>query len=144
MSYKYLGHEIYRRRDNQTTELVRLLCQIDLDIFRQVELCFQIRKVNHDKKNRLKNPIQVSQRAMKRAMLIVSLRDKIRNREKRRGWCYRNIAILKWNWAGHVARMTKNRWTKQMLDYEPRDEAYRNRGGTPIRWTDDIKRCNAN
>lgn len=26
------------------------------------------------------------------------------------------VAILKWNWAGHIARMRENRWTKRIID----------------------------
>ncbi|GJQ77305.1 hypothetical protein Trydic_g20725 [Trypoxylus dichotomus] len=40
----------------------------------------------------------------------------------------RTILHLKWNWAGHVARLTDGRWTKRILQWRPRSEAYRSRG----------------
>lgn len=48
------------------------------------------------------------------SMLGVSLRDKIRNEELRRRAKkvinpMEKITHLKWNWAGHVARMSDNR-----------------------------------
>jgi len=43
----------------------------------------------------------------------VSLRDKIRNKELRRRTkvtdAIERVTHLKWNWAGHVARMSGNR-----------------------------------
>ncbi|KAL0819971.1 hypothetical protein ABMA28_007968 [Loxostege sticticalis] len=52
--------------------------------------------------------------AMERAMLGVSLRDRIRNEEIRRRTkvtdIARRIANLKWQWAGHIARRTDGRW----------------------------------
>jgi len=30
------------------------------------------------------------------------------------------IATLKWNWAGHIARRTDDRWTKKILEWRPR------------------------
>lgn len=46
---------------------------------------------------------------------------------------------LKWNWAGHVARMQNNRWTKRLIEWRPRADK-RSRDRPPTRWTDDIKR----
>ncbi|CAH2268857.1 jg27184 [Pararge aegeria aegeria] len=54
--------------------------------------------------------LRVSQRAMERAMLGVSLRDQIRNEEIRRRTrvtdIAQRVAKLKWQWAGHIARST--------------------------------------
>ena len=45
-------------------------------------------------------------------------------------------ARTKWKWAGHVARMIDNRWTKTVNDWCPYD---RTRTGRPsTRWRDDI------
>ncbi|KAI8420615.1 hypothetical protein MSG28_007859 [Choristoneura fumiferana] len=80
--------------------------------------------------------LKVTQRAMERAMLGVSLRDRIRNTEIRRRTKVTDIAgkicKLKWQWAGHIARRTDNRWGEKSSsgDHEPEDEA----------WTDDIVR----
>jgi hypothetical protein len=52
--------------------------------------------------------LNVTQRAMERAMLGVSLRDRIRNDEIRKRTkvteIARRIADLKWQWARHIAR----------------------------------------
>jgi hypothetical protein len=49
-----------------------------------------------------------------RAMLEVSLRDRIRNDEIRKRTkvtdIARRIADLKWQWAGHIAMRTDGRW----------------------------------
>ena len=52
-------------------------------------------------------------------------------------------ANLKWQWAGHVARLKDHRWTRKILEWKPRNTT-RNRGRPPTRWTDDIKRCAGN
>ena len=53
-------------------------------------------------------------RAMERVMLGVSLLDLIRNEEIRRGIkvtnIARRIAKLKWQWLGHIAHRTDDRW----------------------------------
>jgi hypothetical protein len=58
--------------------------------------------------------LNVTQRAMAKAMLGVSLRDRIRNDEMRKRTkvtdIARRIADLKWQWAGHNARRTDGRW----------------------------------
>ena len=57
-------------------------------------------------------------------MLGVSLRDRIRNEEIRRRTkvtdIARKISNLKWQWAGHIARRTDNRWGKKVLEWRPR------------------------
>ena len=30
------------------------------------------------------------------------------------------IREMKWNWAGHIARMKDNRWTKRLTEWQPR------------------------
>ncbi|CAG9136621.1 unnamed protein product [Plutella xylostella] len=61
--------------------------------------------------------LRVAQRAMERAMLGVSLRDRIRNEEIRRRTKVTDIAkrisTLKWQWAGHVARRADDRWSRK-------------------------------
>lgn len=55
-------------------------------------------------------PIQITQRAIERAMLgiIIRLRDKMRSTEIRRRTKVQDIiervAELKWRWVGHVGR----------------------------------------
>ena len=47
------------------------------------------------------------------------------------------ICKMKWRWAGHVARMTDNRWTIHSTEWTPRD-GRRSVGRPPKRWMDDI------
>ncbi|KAI8421195.1 hypothetical protein MSG28_008264 [Choristoneura fumiferana] len=85
--------------------------------------------------------LQVTQRAMERAMLGVSLRHRIRNTEIRRRTKVTDMAgkicKLKWKWAGHIARRTDNRWGTKVLEWRPRT-GRRSVGRPPTRWTDDI------
>jgi hypothetical protein len=64
------------------------------------------------------------QRAMERAMLGVSLRDRIRNQVIRQRVKVTDIAhrisMLKWQWAGHISRGTDNHWDKRVLEWRPR------------------------
>lgn len=89
----------------------------------------------------LLNRLGVTQRAMERAMLGVSLRDRIRNEEIRRRTKVTDIAYrvskLKWQWAGHIARRTDGRWSRRVLEWRPRT-GKRSVGRPPARWTDDI------
>ena len=45
----------------------------------------------------------------------------------------------KWRWAGHIARMKDNRWTKRCTEWQPR-RGKRSRGRPCRRWQDDITR----
>ncbi|CAH2251675.1 jg2318 [Pararge aegeria aegeria] len=56
-------------------------------------------------------------------MLGVSLRDQIRNEEIRRTRVTdiaQRVAMLKWKWAGHIARRTDGRWGSKVLEWRPR------------------------
>lgn len=167
-AYKYLGHEIKLGRDNQTAELNR---RIGLtwaaygklkEVFKSdIPMCLK-RKVFDQcvlpvltygaetltLTRKVINKIQVAQRAMERSMLNLSLRDRVPNHiiRERTGVtdAVERITTLKWNWAGHVARVKDGRWTKRILEWRPRQEAYRNRGRPPTRWSDDIKRIQHN
>ncbi|CAH2266632.1 jg19819 [Pararge aegeria aegeria] len=87
--------------------------------------------------------LRVTQRAMERAMLGVSLRDRIRNVEIRRRTkvtdIAQGVAKLKWQWAGHIVRRKDGRWGPKVLEWQPRT-GKRSVGRPPTRWTDDIKR----
>ncbi|CAH2238869.1 jg13679 [Pararge aegeria aegeria] len=67
---------------------------------------------------------RVTQRAMERAMLGVSLRDQMRNEEIRRRTrvtdIAQRVAQLKWKWAGHIARRTDGRWGLKVLRHPHR------------------------
>ena len=72
----------------------------------------------------LVHKFKVALRMMERAMLGVSLMDKIRNevirqRTKVTDSAHR-ISTLKWKWAGHVCRRTDGRWSRHVLDWRPR------------------------
>ncbi|CAH2216098.1 jg25752 [Pararge aegeria aegeria] len=87
--------------------------------------------------------LRVTQRAMERAMLGVSLRDRISNVEIRRRTrvtdMAQRVAKLKWQWAGHIVRRKDGRWGPKVLEWQPRT-GKRSVGRPPTRWTDDIKR----
>ncbi|CAH2264014.1 jg16397 [Pararge aegeria aegeria] len=87
--------------------------------------------------------LRVTQRAMERAMLGVSLRDLIRNEKIRRRTrvtdIAQRVAKLKWQWAGHIARRTDGRWGLKVLEWRPRT-GKRSVGRPQTRWTDDIRR----
>ena len=88
------------------------------------------------------NKFRVAQRAMERAMLGISLRDRHRNDwiRKKTGMTdvIHRTKSLKWQWAGHIARMNNDRWTKRILDWRPVNT--RPTGRPPERWDSDIKR----
>ncbi len=85
--------------------------------------------------------LKVAQRAMERAMLGVSLRDRIKNEDVRKRTKVSDIAQriskLKWQWAGHIARRTDGRWGRKVLEWRPRT-GKRSVGRPPARWTDDL------
>ncbi|CAH2236655.1 jg16482 [Pararge aegeria aegeria] len=87
--------------------------------------------------------LRVTQRAIERAMLGVSLRDQISNEEIRRRTKVTDIAKpvakLKCKWLGHIARRTDGRLGSKALEWRPRT-VKRSVGQPPTRWTDDIKR----
>ncbi|CAB3231006.1 unnamed protein product [Arctia plantaginis] len=91
--------------------------------------------------------LRVAQRAMERAMLGVSLRDRIRNEEIRRRTkvidIAQRISALKWQWAGHIARRTDGRWGSKVLQWRPRT-GKRSVGRPPTRWTDDLVKVAGN
>ncbi|CAH2208686.1 jg25891 [Pararge aegeria aegeria] len=64
--------------------------------------------------------LRVTQRAMERTMLGVSLRDQIRNEEIRRRSkvtdITQRVVKLKWQWAGHIVRRTDGRWGPKVLE----------------------------
>jgi hypothetical protein len=85
--------------------------------------------------------LNVTQRAMERVILGISLRDRIRNDEIRKRTkvtdIARRIADLKWQWAGHIARRTDSRWGGKVLEWRPRT-GRRSVGRPPIRRTDNL------
>ncbi|CAH2263440.1 jg13904 [Pararge aegeria aegeria] len=51
--------------------------------------------------------------------------------------CAKLACILKWRWAGHIARAKDGRWTEKILHWYPREDR-RPRGRPRRRWSDDI------
>jgi len=70
------------------------------------------------KKNNIQK-MQVMQRKMDRSMLGITLPNRIPYRTIKHNTGVRDavetILRMKWNWAGHVARVTHDRWTKSIL-----------------------------
>ena len=89
----------------------------------------------------LENKLRTTQRAMERRMLQISIRDKVRCTEIREKTGVKDIIQkikeVKWRWAGHVARLNDNRWTKRITDWQPR-AGKRKQGRQKTRWRDDL------
>ena len=80
---------------------------------------------------------------MERRILNINLQDRITNTEIRKRTKVKDviekICALKWNWAGHIGRMTYNKWTRRIIEWRPWENK-RSRGRPQTRWSDDIKR----
>ena len=87
------------------------------------------------------NKLRTAQRAMERKMLDLKLKDKIPCSEIRKRTKFIDIIEYtlkqKWKWAGHIARLEDNRWTKRCTEWQPRRRK-RSRGRPSRRWQDDI------
>lgn len=58
--------------------------------------------------------LRTTQRAIKRAMLGISIRSDEIQRKTRVTDLVRRVAELKWRWAGHAARQIPSRWTNKI------------------------------
>ncbi len=47
------------------------------------------------------------------------------------------IKKKKWSWAGHIMGRTDNRWTKRVMEWQPKKTPRKARGGR-VRWRDEI------
>ena len=78
---------------------------------------------------------------MERKMLDLKLQDKIPCTEIRKRTKIIDIMEYtlkqKWKWAGHIARLKDNRWTRRCTEWQPR-RGKRSRGRPSRRWQDDI------
>ena len=87
------------------------------------------------------NKLRTAQRAIEREMLDLKLKDKITCSEIRKRTKIIDIIEYtlkqKWKWAGHIARLKDNRWTKRCTEWQPR-RGKRSRGRPSRRWQDDI------
>ena len=92
---------------------------------------------------RSENLLRIAQRAMERAMLGITLRDRKRSSWIRSKTRVRDIIQFikqqKWRWAGHIARRSDNRWSKRLTDWCPWD-CKRIRKRPDTRWRDEIER----
>lgn len=161
--YVYLGHIIKLGKNNQTAEITRRIGlswaafgrlsyilrepKIPINLKRKVyDMCilpvatYELETVTLTANSG--NRLRICQRAMERAMLKISLRDKIRNEEIRRRTgvadVIERVARQKWQWAGHVAR-NNVKWTKVLMQWRPR-ESKRSVGRPQTRWRNDIQR----
>src|ERR1700744_6356930 len=142
-SYIYLGHCMKLGLLNQTAE-VRRRIGLGWAAFGTLRTIFKS-KMNNSLKRKVfdscvlpvltygaetltltkasSNKLRVAQRAMERSMLGITLRDKKTNewirQQKKVVDVMTRISSLKWNWAGHIARMTDDRWTKAILQWRP-------------------------
>ena len=85
--------------------------------------------------------LRTMQRAHEKIMLDLTWKDRktakwIRQKTKVKD-VLETISKLKWNWAGHIARRTDNRWTSRTTFWTPRGYT-RNRGRQKTRWRDDL------
>jgi hypothetical protein len=160
--YIYLGHAIKNEKENQTLEIKRRT-QLSWAAFGKLSFILKDRKIPiHLKRKtydtcilpvatygletmaitrKMAEQLRVTQRAMERAMLNISLRDKIPNTEIRRRTkvtdIMEKIATLRWQWVAHVARQDTNRWSHKVTFWRPR-ETKRSVGRPKKRWIDDI------
>lgn len=82
------------------------------------------------------------QRSMERSILRIRLKDKIRNVEIRDKTkitdVLHHITKMKWKWAGHVARIDDDRWTRRVTVWRGPEGGQRKKGRPHKRWADDI------
>ena len=87
--------------------------------------------------------LAVTETAMEKRMLKISIRDKIKNEPIKEMSGVQDIVLetrrSKMRLAGLVARTKDNRWTSRIIDWYPR-ETRRPRGRPPTRWEDYIKK----
>lgn len=87
--------------------------------------------------------IKVCQNGMERSTIGIKRKDRvklkcIKNKTKFKN-AYTTYRCLKWRWAGHMIREKKEKWTRIITEWQPRDSK-RNRGRQTRRWEDDIKK----
>lgn len=161
--YVYLGHLIKLGKENQKSEITRRVKltwaafgklkhvlqnpDIPIHLKRKVyDMCilpvatYGLETISITKGSA--DLLETTQRAMERAMLGISIRDRIRNEEIRRRTkvtdVIRYMAEMKWRWAGHVARQDNSRWSNKVIHWRPR-ETRRSRGRPQKRWLDDVR-----
>lgn len=90
---------------------------------------------------KVKNKITSCQRSMERSILKIKKIQKIRHTDIRQKTkaidALSHSQKLKWRWAGHVARLSDNRWTRKTTQWTG-PLGQRRRGRPNARWADDI------
>lgn len=160
--YIYLGHEIRVGKENQEAEVRRRITagwsafgklnqvwktKIPLELKAKVFNQCVLPAMTYGTETwvltkAIMNKMKVAQRAMERKIVGITLADRKTNEWLRKRSKVEDIAIRiasqKWQWAGHVARMS-DKWSKKILDWRPWG---RRRGvGRPMmRWADEIRK----
>jgi Reverse transcriptase (RNA-dependent DNA polymerase) len=92
---------------------------------------------------RMQDRLRTTQRSMERAMLGITKRDHRTNEWVRQQTGVQDIIVrikqLKWQWAGHVARLNSDRWTRTVTEWLP-IHLKRKKARPKMRWEDDIKK----
>lgn len=82
------------------------------------------------------------QKGMERSMLGLKLKDRVRSTDIRHKTKLTDILSridqLKWRWTGHMLRCKKEKWSKKVTVWYPRD-GVRSRGRKARRWEDELK-----
>ncbi|XP_062532938.1 uncharacterized protein LOC134201709 [Bombyx mori] len=88
------------------------------------------------------NKLNICQNGIERSVLGVRRRDKIELKkikgETKFGKVQSICRKLKWRWTGHMMRKKKEKWTRIITEWYPRENK-RIRGRQPKRWEDDLK-----
>ena len=86
--------------------------------------------------------LRTAQRGMERAMPGMSRIDRRRNERIRAETGVEDVVekakTLKWKWGGHVAIMSKGRWSKRVSEWTPVDRKG-TRGRPKRRWRDKLE-----
>ncbi|CAH2105470.1 unnamed protein product [Euphydryas editha] len=93
--------------------------------------------------NTVKNKITICQRGIERSMLNIKKQHRVRHsiiRSKTKAIdALTHAQKQKWKWAGHIARLKDNRWTKKITSWNG-PFGKRKRGRQYTRWEDEIVR----
>ena len=159
--YKYLGQTTYLR---ETTK-EEIKCRIragwscfgrNREVFLDDEMPMSLRRQVFDQcvlpsmtygcqtwslTKEMGQRLRTAQRTMERKMLKLKVKDKVKCADIRKRTGVQDIVQFvlkqKWKWAGHVARLSDNRWTQRVTEWQPR-EGRRARGRQRRRWRDDL------
>lgn len=86
--------------------------------------------------------LEVCQNSLERSILNIKLKDKIRLSTIKHKLKTNTISSIirkqKWRWTGHMIRQKTEKWTKNIVEWYPRD-GKRRRGRPYYRWEDDLK-----